>query len=286
MMGVAYKPEDWFFLKSTGAAGSNGMDDTVCSSNISLLLSSHHRTKHTEPTTPLNHLGLFIAMVRREYKRNRYSITMLREKKPLSEFGIDQLSMTLNTNKLYRVFNNESFKQGGRFYGAPYQKMSEKVRSGILINGAPTVELDYSAHHIRLPYHLLGIDYQEDPYLALAESQEERDRMKKLLLIAMNAGSENDAIQGFRGAMRGKVAKGSGILSNENVRKLLHNAKKVHHRIDQYIHSGAGTMLQNLDSKITEAILLRMTKIGVPCLAIHDSYISCSKRARMSLSRQ
>ncbi|MBV5343104.1 hypothetical protein JZU68_05665, partial [bacterium] len=44
-------------------------------------------------------------------------------------------------------------------------------------------------------------------------------------------------------------------------------------RIARYVNSGAGLKLQNLDSQITEAILMRMTDKGIPCLPVHDSYI-------------
>ena len=31
--------------------------------------------------------------------------------------------------------------------------------------------------------------------------------------------------------------------------------------------------MQNLDSRITEGILMRMTDMAIPCLPVHDSYI-------------
>ena len=48
----------------------------------------------------------------------------------------------LTARRLYRVFNNESFKEGGRFYGGWWQRLPSKVRSGITIDGQPTVELE------------------------------------------------------------------------------------------------------------------------------------------------
>ncbi|MBV5343105.1 hypothetical protein JZU68_05670, partial [bacterium] len=70
----------------------------------------------------------------------------------------------------------------------------------VFIGGEPTVELDYAAHHIRIPYHLEGIDYREDPYLALTDDPEERSVFKKLLLIALNAETEKKTVRGFRDA--------------------------------------------------------------------------------------
>jgi len=65
--------------------------------------------------------------------------------------------------KLYRVFNNGNFNYGGRFYGAEYQQLSGKERRSMLINGSKVVEADYSAFHIRMIYHLVGIDKKENP---------------------------------------------------------------------------------------------------------------------------
>lgn len=135
------------------------------------------------------------------------------------------------------------------------------------------MELDYAAHHIRIPYHLEGIDYKDDPYLALTYDPEERKLFKKLLLIALNATSEKKAIGAFRSECIDVAWKTKLSLTNKSIAGLLERAREVHHRIAGYIHSGYGRRLQNLDSQITEGILMRMTDTGIPCLPVHDSYI-------------
>ena len=198
---------------------------------------------------------------------------LFREKLELKNFDIEQLNFVINQKKLYRVFNENSFERGGRFYGALYQYMPKGFRKDILINGEPTVELDYSAHHIRIPYHLERIDYRDDPYLALTDDPEERKIFKKLLLVALNATSEKKAIEAFRSECIETAWKTELSLANESILGLLTRARDQHKRIAGFIHSGKGRMLQNLDSRITEAILMRMTDMAIPCLPVHDSYI-------------
>jgi hypothetical protein len=198
---------------------------------------------------------------------------LFREKLELKNFDIEQLNFVINQKKLYRVFNEKSFERGGRFYGALYQYMPKGFRKDILINGEPAIELDYSAHHIRIPYHLEGIDYRDDPYLALTDDPEERKIFKKLLLVALNATTEKKAIEAFRSECIETAWKTELSLADESIRGLLARARDQHKRIAGFIHSGKGRMLQNLDSRITEGILMRMTDMAIPCLPVHDSYI-------------
>ena len=93
----------------------------------------------------------------------------------LCDFGIIFLDCQLKFELLHRVFSNRSFDQGGRFFGAGHLQLPKKVRKHhIAINGSPTVELDFSAMHIRMLYHEEGIPYTDDPYAILCDSEEER----------------------------------------------------------------------------------------------------------------
>lgn len=65
---------------------------------------------------------------------------------------------------LKRVFNKSKILElGGRFYGH-YQQIPSAHRDRILIDGEPTLELDYKAHHIRILYAREGIELDGDPY--------------------------------------------------------------------------------------------------------------------------
>ena len=190
----------------------------------------------------------------------------------LCDFDISFLDCQLKYELLHRVFNIESFDCGGRFYGASHLELPKEIRKRhITINRNPTVELDYAALHIRMLYHLIGIPYMDDPYTVLCDSDEERKIFKLAQLIAINALDEKKAIMAIRNEFRKKGIKYD--LTNESIGKLLTRFKKVHHPIAKYIHTGKGRELQNLDSQITEIILMDLMNKNISVLPVHDSYI-------------
>ena len=78
------------------------------------------------------------------------------------------MNITHHDKFVRRIFNNNSFSDGGRFYGGWWQRIDRKFRKEIRLNNSPTVEIDYSALHIILAYSEAGIDYwqttSKDPY--------------------------------------------------------------------------------------------------------------------------
>jgi len=253
------KPYDFEPVIIASTATPSRLDGNICLAILSLITRKHLFYNRTQkgPTD----------IDRKELIKHRNA-----EKHPLHFYGIESIEFTVNAKNLHRVFNRcEKFKLGGRFYGGYHETIPKEFRKQIKINGQSVVEPDYSAHHLRMPYHLIEEDYQDDPYMALTKDENERKIYKRLCLIAINSEDESKAIKGFR-----KVALGEGFalgMTNEVIRSLLTRVKKVHHRIAKYIHSEKGRRLQNYDSQITEAILMSMTKQGIPCLPVHDSYI-------------
>ncbi len=228
------------------------------------------------------HLPLLSFIIRKHLFFNRKHLEQNKQKVPLASFSIHDLAFIINSKQLYRVFSRGSFELGGRFY-SKYQTLPKELRRHIFINGQPTVELDYSAHHIRMVYHLEGIDYKEDPYLAITDDPEERIVFKLLLLVTMNAEDEESALGGFRNKNRDKLKALIGDLKDITLKPLLARIKEAHPQIAKYIHADAGVKLQYLDSQITEAILLRMTEQDIPCLPIHDSYIVPAQHEKLLL---
>lgn len=193
------------------------------------------------------------------------------EKKPLAEYGIRQLNFTLNFLHLHRVFI-EGFDWGGRFYGAVHIDLPKEVRRYITINGSPTVELDYSAHHIRILYNWEKIPYDKDPYEELCQAPVERPIYKKVLLISINAKDEKDAIQAISNELRGEGYMGD-VLKHDFIRGCLIKFKEHHKPIAKYLHVGYGLDLQYTDSQIAEQVLYQMVSKGIPALPVHDSFI-------------
>lgn len=203
---------------------------------------------------------------------NNSTLLSINEQFKLCDFGIRILDFQLKYELLHRVFNHGSFDCCGRFFGASHIGLPKEIRKNhIAMNGSRTVELDFSAMHIRMLYHLEGIPYKDDPYNDLCGSDEERKIFKLSQLIAINAFNEMKAIMAIRNEFRKKGIKYD--LSNKSIGKLLTRFKQIHQPIAKYIHTGKGLDLQNLDSKITEIILMDLMKEGITVLPVHDSYI-------------
>ena len=191
-----------------------------------------------------------------------------------SPYSKTLLSIPKLDSRLHRIWNNKNWDHGGRFYGADYQQLNEQERAILTIDGSPVVELDYSALHLRMLYHLEGKDFTGDPYQAVAAGNPNiRKLLKIICLVGINAASP---VQALIAVERNKDAKPlieKFEKSGKKLEGLLDSFKKVHHPIASKLYSGAGIELQNKDSKIAADILSHFTKRSIPCLCVHDSFI-------------
>ena len=196
---------------------------------------------------------------------------LFRARRSLGELGMSELIFRLKYQALHRVYNLQSFKKGGRFYGGAHLDIPSHMRGFIKINGEPVIELDYDAFHVRMLYHLRGQDIIEDPY-DLIEGPEDRRIKKTVLLTAINAPDDKLAVKGIRKALVDDGIRGE-ILKNKSIISLLDRAKAAHPYIADDIGSGKGIILQNTDSKIADAILTSFMAENIPALPVHDSFI-------------
>ena len=66
-------------------------------------------------------------------------------------------SLNQSDKVVQRIFNNNSWEDGGRFYGGWWQRIPSDYRSGIHFSTMPTSELDFSGLHINLILSLIHI---------------------------------------------------------------------------------------------------------------------------------
>ena len=194
----------------------------------------------------------------------------LSERFSLREIGVEYLELRLAHEYLHRVFNRESFKLGGRAYGAVHQSIPSEIRPCVFIDGQPTIELDYSAYHPLMLYHLERIDYQDDVY-SVCEGPEMRKTYKVASLVAINAENEDKAYGGIS-----KKLKKEGIplpAGEKPLVRLVHRFKEAHPRIAKYICADMGVRLMYFDSKIMNAILMKLMSQGILGLSVYDSVI-------------
>ena len=193
-----------------------------------------------------------------------------------------------NRKTLHRVFLDRRLDLGGRFYGPWYQNIPDRFRQKILINDAPTLELDYSALHPNLLYALRGLTPPDsDPYRLNGYSEETRKFMKNMFLRMINATSRSGAKGSIRETafyerkrVRGTnyekpkvtIPEELGNLEDKYLDPLIDKFIEKHKQIEDDLFKGYGNLLMYIDSQIAEKVLLYFAHKNVPVLALHDGF--------------
>lgn len=176
----------------------------------------------------------------------------------------DQREQTsFHSSRLFRVFNNSSFEQGGRFYGGWWQNIPKEYRKYINVDYKETTEIDYSGLHIRILYGKEGLECPDDPYDL---KNFPRDQQKESILTILNSDSRKRAIQSLAH---------EGV---KNPKELCDALIERHKPISGYFFTGIGVHLQFMDSQIAEKVMLKTIDLGGIALPVHDSFIVRSGR--------
>lgn len=176
----------------------------------------------------------------------------------------EKISVDFSKKRLHRIFNNSTFDNGGRFYGAWWVNLPKEYRKYIRINYKDTIEVDYSAHHIRMLYAEKDIELSatNDPYKI---DGVDREVAKQAMLLILNNPDKTKAINTMRS---------QGI---KNAKLVCEKLEEKHYRIKDKFYQVEANVLMNKDSKIAEKVMLRMLDIGLEVLPIHDSFIVSRK---------
>jgi hypothetical protein len=181
-----------------------------------------------------------------------------------------------------RVFNKglaANWKRGGRFYRGRWQQIDKEDRCKIYINDKPTLEVDFKAFHPNLLSNELGVKLSGDPYdlgkLVLPDviktREEQRDYVKLLVLMGINADNEKEAYSAFRNKNRkDKIGRS---LKDVQLAELLKGFIDKHPQFKGVLNTGQALRLMNIDSQIANMVLDHFTKKDIAVLCIHDSFI-------------
>jgi len=101
----------------------------------------------------------------------------------------DRLALDFTQRKLHRSFVNNSWDEGGRFYGGWWQGVPSEYRQYIQIEGKQTVEWDYSSIHPSILYINAGLPRPIDAYDIPDWDKQYRGLIKKAFNQLIN-GSE------------------------------------------------------------------------------------------------
>jgi len=163
-----------------------------------------------------------------------------------------------------RVFH-DNLKGSGRYYSNnSFQTIEKEIRTDIKIDGAPTIELDYSAIHPRILYSLEGIklDKTWSPYAASLNV--ERDVLKVGLLILFYSKNRQSAIHEISTKMRMQYAEADKI-----VRALEEHNKDIS---QHFYQKDMWKALQHYDSLIASEVLSLCIQRNIIALPYHDSF--------------
>lgn len=163
--------------------------------------------------------------------------------------------------RLRRIFNNNDWHQGGRFYGGWWQSVPKEYRTRITINGKRTVEIDYSVMHPALMYAQVGAKLEGDAY-DINVPNVKRDLIKRTFNQLVNAKGRTDAKSDFNEHECGMSWK-----------ELQERIKARHRPIARFLGTGHGLRLQNADAQIANRIMLQFLRMNYVCLPVHDSFI-------------
>lgn len=196
-----------------------------------------------------------------------------------------EYSFDLSKKRVYRVFSNEDWKQNGRIYGAWWHSCPKQLRKYIVLDGEPTIELDFSSIHILFLYAHLGENFLNEGTDAYTiEGHDFRKAMKIVMMSAINAqedkeknvAGETRAIQAAWKTLVMKCNKDRvqhGVKSHEELYTMLEVLKERHKPIADFLTSGKGIELMKLDSDIAVELIKQHTKMRIPILTVHDSFI-------------
>ena len=204
-------------------------------------------------------------MADRNYKIDRYDPQATRKPRTLNFSHVH----------LRRIFARGQMNLGGRFYGGWWQNIPKDYRRYITINGCQTVEVDFSTLHPTLlflennldppaDFYDLGLKTQGNPRF---EPDAEQYEIKRRII----KGFANALINDERGVHKldDEAVKTLGMGSAELKDLLI----KTHPVFAKAIKSDAGVRYQFIDSRIAEAVMVKLLKQNIVCLCVHDSFV-------------
>ena len=175
-----------------------------------------------------------------------------------------------NDRYLRRIFNNNSFDQGGRLYGGFWQRLMSEIRyEHIRINNDMIADCDYGQMSILLLYAEAGAQDQlpeGDLYdlSAYGIPQECRPGIKKVMQAIINSPDTPKRLP--KGARK-------HIPTNVSLKQILTAIEQKHLVIYPLMTSNLGMQLFRKESDILVDVLLTLQKHDVVALPIHDAVL-------------
>lgn len=210
----------------------------------------------------------------------------------------------------HSIFQGD-YTLGGRAYSIGafgHTNIKREYRTSLVFGDEGAVEIDIRAMFTRLLYHLVGIDYQLDPYIAIwgtTATDDQRALGKLVMNTTIHADSEQDAIKSLnfaqssynkkrKGEKNARQKEGTDALEAETLRKQLKAsgksfadivamAKVAHAPISGFFHKpNIGNKLQRIESNIIIHVLYDIASYDIRGLSLHDAVIVPESKAPLA----
>lgn len=193
--------------------------------------------------------------------------------------------------QLRKVFNNSSWKQGGRSYvtGEGSSVMKRSFRKDIRINGNPTVEIDFKSLHPSMIAEFQGYRLPDgfDPYGIELDGYDKKTLRyiaKIAFMCIFNSKNLTQATAAVSQELRDLREEGGehiptqwkeqGLVPPVIQVKLILQELAMHNIYAQdWVFSGKGIFLQNTDSKIMDLVIQQFLDVDEFMIPVHDSVV-------------
>ena len=193
--------------------------------------------------------------------------------------------------QLRKVFNNSSWKQGGRSYvtGEGSTIMKRSFRKDIRINGNPTVEIDFKSLHPSMIAEFQGYKLPDgfDPYGIRMDGYDSkilRSIAKIAFMCIFNSRNLNQATAAVSQELRDLTDddgeslpaqwKEQGLVPKViQVKEILQELAMHNIYAQDWVFSGRGIFLQNTDSKIMDLVIQQFLDVDEFMIPVHDSVV-------------
>lgn len=206
-------------------------------------------------------------------------------------------SETVSDQKCFnRVGLTRIFKDGGvgRWFQKgemSYQQLPKEDRARLRLNGERVTEIDYSAIHPHILYAWEKKQCPDDFYQGIMdECGCDRFVAKNITLIAINAGSYRSLV-GAINLNKTETERANRsrdipepILYNElkknelTPKKVVEAIGTAHPAIEKYTYSASANKLMLVESDIMTSVLLKLMRLDISALPVHDSVIVPSRQ--------
>ena len=175
----------------------------------------------------------------------------------------DKNLIDLTKKVLVRVFFNNNFKEGGKFFRGWWQHVPSEYRPYITIDSKRTQEYDFSQLNPNMIYSLYNLEMgSEDAYGRVLDG-EHLDIVKKAFKAMIESST------GLNHKPKGIDLDKVEMTWNELKQAILN----AHKPIQYLFFKGKGNALQFEESAMTEGIMLHFAEMDTPTLAVNDSFI-------------